>query len=297
MCSSATSACSAYDFKGNERWSLPLGPFNNPNGHGSSPILVDDLLILLCDQDSGSYLLAVDKETGRVRWKTDRPECDALILHSRSCETERTVRLRSWCRVPIRLLPTMRERARSCGRSTDFRGSRSQRRLSMEISCTRIGGRTAAKPSSPSETPILCGRRLRASIRTKIAKSLAKNSRPILDCKEASLITISPATALSMSATGVSTLRDGHRAMLCWPSVPVARSSGACKSSLPNAPSPLLYKGVLYLIKDGGILTAVDAKTGEILKQGRLPGAIDTYYASPVAGAGHVYLLSKGAER
>jgi hypothetical protein len=62
---------------------------------------------------------------------------------------------------------------------------------------------------------------------------------------------------------------------------------------LPNVPSPLLYRGVLYLIKDGGILTSVNAKTGEILKQGRLPGALDTYYASPVAGAGLVYLLSQ----
>ena len=46
---------------------------------------------------------------------------------------------------------------------------------------------------------------------------------------------------------------------------------------LPNVPSPLLYDSVLYLIKDGGILTAVNAKTGEILKQGRLTGALETY--------------------
>ena len=44
------------------------------NGHGSSPILYRDLLILVCDQDTDSYLLAVDKKTGRVRWKTPRPE-------------------------------------------------------------------------------------------------------------------------------------------------------------------------------------------------------------------------------
>jgi outer membrane protein assembly factor BamB len=53
---------------------LPLGPFNNVNGHGSSPILYRDLLILVCDQDTDSYLLAVDKRTGRVRWRTPRPE-------------------------------------------------------------------------------------------------------------------------------------------------------------------------------------------------------------------------------
>ncbi|MEJ7604729.1 MAG: hypothetical protein WKF37_00280 [Bryobacteraceae bacterium] len=62
---------------------------------------------------------------------------------------------------------------------------------------------------------------------------------------------------------------------------------------LPNVPSPLLYQNVMYLIKDGGILTGVDAKTGRILKQGRLPGALDTYYASPVAADGHVYLISQ----
>lgn len=62
---------------------------------------------------------------------------------------------------------------------------------------------------------------------------------------------------------------------------------------LPNAPSPLLYDGILYLVKDGGIATAVDPATGQILKQARLTGALDTYYASPVGGAGKVYMLSQ----
>ena len=49
----------------------------------------------------------------------------------------------------------------------------------------------------------------------------------------------------------------------------------------------------MYLVKEGGILTALDSKTGHILKQGRLRGALDDYYASPVAAAGKVYLLSQ----
>src|SRR5579872_6605533 len=64
----------SYGPDGNERWRLPLGPFNNVNGHGSSPILADDKLVLICDQDTNSYLIAVDKESGHVRWKIDRPE-------------------------------------------------------------------------------------------------------------------------------------------------------------------------------------------------------------------------------
>src|SRR5207302_1130117 len=61
-----------YGVDGDERWKLPLGPFNNANGHGSSPVLMDGMLILICDQDTDSYLLALDKETGKVRWRVER---------------------------------------------------------------------------------------------------------------------------------------------------------------------------------------------------------------------------------
>jgi outer membrane protein assembly factor BamB len=47
-------------------------------------------------------------------------------------------------------------------------------------------------------------------------------------------------------------------------------------------------------VKDGGILSAIDPKTGVVLKQGRLTGALDTYYASPVGVAGKVILVSQG---
>jgi outer membrane protein assembly factor BamB len=62
---------------------------------------------------------------------------------------------------------------------------------------------------------------------------------------------------------------------------------------IPNVPSPLLYEDLLYLVKDGGIVTAVDPATGDVVKQGRLPEAFDKYYASPVAGDGRVYFFSE----
>ena len=62
---------------------------------------------------------------------------------------------------------------------------------------------------------------------------------------------------------------------------------------LPNAPSPLVYKGVLYLVKDGGILTSLNPETGEILKQGRLTGALDKYYSSPVGADGKIYMFDQ----
>ncbi|HUG54383.1 MAG TPA: PQQ-binding-like beta-propeller repeat protein [Vicinamibacteria bacterium] len=50
------------------------GPFDIAWGHGSSPTLHGDTVILLCDHEPASYLLALDKRTGEVRWKTDRPK-------------------------------------------------------------------------------------------------------------------------------------------------------------------------------------------------------------------------------
>src|SRR5437870_11300239 len=64
----------SYDGAGKERWRVPLGPFNMFYGFGGSPILVDDKVILAVDQDNpSSYLIALDKNSGRVRWKVDRP--------------------------------------------------------------------------------------------------------------------------------------------------------------------------------------------------------------------------------
>ena len=51
---------------------MPLGPFNMFYGFGASPILVDGTLMLPVDQDTDSYLLAVDAKTGKQRWKIDR---------------------------------------------------------------------------------------------------------------------------------------------------------------------------------------------------------------------------------
>jgi outer membrane protein assembly factor BamB len=66
--------------------------------------------------------------------------------------------------------------------------------------------------------------------------------------------------------------------------------------SLPNSASPLLYEGVLYLVKDGGILTTLDPKTGNVLKQDRLRDALEKYWASPVAGDGKIYMTDESCK-
>jgi hypothetical protein len=66
----------ALDLDGRVIWQRHLGrevgPFEVNWGHASSPVVFGDSLILLCDHEPASYLLAVDTATGKDRWKADR---------------------------------------------------------------------------------------------------------------------------------------------------------------------------------------------------------------------------------
>jgi hypothetical protein len=64
------------------------------------------------------------------------------------------------------------------------------------------------------------------------------------------------------------------------------------KKNLPFIPAPLVYRDVYYMVRDGGIITSVNPATGQLLKQGRSPGALGEYFASPVAADGKVFLAS-----
>ena len=63
--------------------------------------------------------------------------------------------------------------------------------------------------------------------------------------------------------------------------------------SIPQLPSAVLYEGVLYMVNDGGILTTLDPATGAVHKQARVRGEADSFFASPVAGDGKVYFVSR----
>ena len=63
-----------YDANGKLQWQIPLGPFKNDFGSGTSPLIVDDRVILCQDHDTDSFLMSIDKQTGRIVWRIDRGE-------------------------------------------------------------------------------------------------------------------------------------------------------------------------------------------------------------------------------
>jgi outer membrane protein assembly factor BamB len=54
-------------------WKLRL-PYDSMHGNGGSPTLYRDLLIVSCDGADEAYVIALDKNTGKTRWKTPRRE-------------------------------------------------------------------------------------------------------------------------------------------------------------------------------------------------------------------------------
>ena len=65
------------------------------------------------------------------------------------------------------------------------------------------------------------------------------------------------------------------------------------RSFVAVVPSPLYYQGILYVLKNGGLLTSFNAKTGAVEKAGRVEVAPGGYSSSPVAAEGRIYVASE----
>ena len=70
--SAEASSLLAFSHDGAPVWKFELDPFSEGHGGGVSPIVWNDLVVLACDQQGPSYLVAVDRRTGEQRWKTPR---------------------------------------------------------------------------------------------------------------------------------------------------------------------------------------------------------------------------------
>jgi outer membrane protein assembly factor BamB len=76
-----TGILKAFDFTGKELWSRDIqadyGRFGHNWGYGSSPLLHEDSLYVQVlhgmRTDDPSYLLRIDKATGKTRWRVERP--------------------------------------------------------------------------------------------------------------------------------------------------------------------------------------------------------------------------------
>lgn len=221
------------DFDGKARWHADFGLMQPLHGHGegSSPALYGDTLIVNCDHEGQSFVAALDKRSGAVRWKIDRNE------------------VTSWA-TPIVV-------KQDGGPQVIVSGTNRMRGYDLETGnwLWECGGLSSNIVASPvySDGMVFAG------------SSYEKRSLVALRLGGA-----------KGDITGTN--------RVAW-----TRNHGT-----PYVPSPLLYGDSLYFLGHyQGIMSRVNARTGEDSPGAFRLAGIQDVYASPVGAADRVYITDR----
>jgi outer membrane protein assembly factor BamB len=300
----------SYDAAGKERWKLQLGPFNMFYGFGASPILVDDKVILPVDQDNpSSYLIAVDKNSGKVRWKVDRPVVisgySTPIVYQPAKGAKQIIVPESFQLSAYSVADGKRVwwvRGLACEmKSIASHDSEylyingwgfPQNQPGQQVKTTTFEEAltaydkdkdhmiTKAEVADAGGTAQM-DRMLKAAFEAFDMDRDEKLNTKDWDVFRAMMASENGLLAIKMGGQG-----DQTANAIRW----------RYTKPVPQVPSTLLYQGVLYMINDSGILLTFDPATGNVLKQGRLHGAIDKYFSSPVAADDKVFVIGQGGQ-
>lgn len=245
---------------------------------GASPILAGNRLVPVCDQGSESYVLAIDKDSGKVLWRTPRPSvvhgfATATLFRAPNGE-EQIIVPGSYLLASYALC--------------DGEEPWTVRGLSWQIEATAVaGGDTVyatgwapgADPGQANPLPTFADAVRQADTNKDRKLSNAELPAPWKHGGSRS--------AIDLNDDG---MLDGHewgfyRARREANNVTLAVKPGNARGDLtathvvwkhprrvPEVPSPLLLDGILYTIQTG---------------------AIDGYYASPIAAGGKLFLFGE----
>lgn len=286
-----------YDRDGKLRWRRLMGPFKNEFGAASSPVIAGSRVLLCQDHDQGSFLLALDRRTGAPLWKTDRSEflrgfCTPVIWDSagrKQVVVAGTLRVAGYDLESGKEVWTVRGIARTIC-ATPALGEDGRLYLSGWAAGGDVGARIKVEPF---DSVI---KKLDKNGNGKLEKSeltsgpMAERFPQVDLDKDGSITRAEYERFRGLFALGQNSLvaiRPGGKG-------DVTGSHVVWKNTrnVPFCASPLYLGGLVYTVKDGGILACIDARDGKELRRERLPGG-GNYYSSPVAGDGKVYLLSQ----
>ena len=62
----------AHDLDGKLKWKTEVGEFVSAHGFNTCPVLYKDLVIINGDHDGDAYIVALERETGKERWRIER---------------------------------------------------------------------------------------------------------------------------------------------------------------------------------------------------------------------------------
>lgn len=282
----------AYDLNGTELWRKPLPIPITQHGPGTSPVLAGGKLILACDQDTASHLLCVDAQSGDTLWRTERPGFKrgfATPLLFPEFNPNEVIVAGSLRLVSYSLL--------------DGSEVWSASGLPNEMVSSPIAGDGLIFAAGWTHGS---GVRVMPTFDALLKKDADANGRltrneaptgPVkqhfvyLDAdKDGELSKAeyeATASLLDKSQNAVFAVKPEGRGDITEGSVLWKQTRG-----MPYCPTPLFHDGKLYMVKNGGLLTCLDARTGEFFYQEERIGALGDYYSSPVAADGKICLIS-----
>jgi len=300
-----------YDHAGNEMWRHPIKAPRNSYGMATSPILYGNMVILVLDDNRGaSQLLAVRRDTGKTVWEQPR-----LFIKS-GWATPMIWRHDTAEELVVLGAGRLNSYNPSTGEDIWWAGEFPRETVGVPVtgegllfvSAAALGGRGETKWDAQQMWRIVCedfdrnhdGQIQRSEMndgfvipfRPELSKdvpgyayhdrdpdSLIKwfdtNKDRIISEEEwteqmKSFLSLDEPILLAIRPGAVRNARKTH---VAW----------EVRTGIPEIPSPLYYKGRLYLLRNGGVLTCLRASSGEELFRERI-GALGQYSASPIAG-------------
>jgi outer membrane protein assembly factor BamB len=286
----------AFDLDGNKLWEFKAGPFQDEYGAGSSPILCDGKVILNQDHDVDSFLIAFDAATGKTVWKTPRPDAvrsySTPVVWSHNGRQELLVagalelagfdpadgKKLWWVNGLARIvIPTPVPVEDMVYMASWAPGGDAASRITLDswpVALSKWDTNHDGKLSRDEiKDPQVVERFYRMDV----------NQDGVLDQHEwehhAAVFREARNSLLAIKPTGTGELTKNA---VVWK---YARG-------VPYVATPVIDRGILYMVKEGGIVTKLDVATGQILQEERVAG-LGNYFASPVAGDGKVYFCSE----
>lgn len=287
-----------YDHAGQQLWHVEMGPFNDEFGAAASPIIAEDRVLLAQDHDSGSFLAAYNKRTGKELWRTDRGEfsrgyCTPVVWETngqKQIVVAGTLRIVGYDWSTGAELWTVRGLSRVVC-ITPVVGDENMLYVAGWSAGGEPGDSIRLEPFTDYTSQF--DENKNGTVESNEVGSSAGLKTRFTQCDRDKDGHITEReyeifrNLFDKSQNGVLAIRPGGRG-----DVTDTHLAWRFDKFAPFCASPLAYLGHVFVIKDGGILTCLNAATGQSTKSGRVMGT-GNYYASPTGGDGKVYLLSQ----
>jgi outer membrane protein assembly factor BamB len=297
-----------YDHDGSEKWQHPVSTPVNMHGTATSPIVYKEFVYLMHDSMNGdSFMLAVNKNTGDEAWKTKRavvnPNWSSPVIWNTENGDELIMlgggKLQAYdpmngkelwaitgfgAPIPVPIIGDGVLFASTVS-ATEIDSKVSPFTWDYYVKFDKDNNGIVKAEEIPEDDMIAMDSDLpdQTMPSREIISWLDENRDNAMSQEEfqafMDLILMNVRSSIQAIKPGVTA--ENAQNQVAW----------KYERSIPYMPSSLFYDGIIYLAKDGGIVTALDAKTGDEVYRKRVGKG--NYSSSPVAADDRIYISSQ----